>query len=140
MRGMVCVIDCVCPVLAHTEKTVEWVLTYADYQDQLVDQAALVMTVAGRVSQSGQVLATQHVFRLRTPDLQIQKSSQCLQYAALFSSSLKAVLCDVARHSTITLTETFVPAKSGPRKLIANLDCRQLTQVHGVAEFIVQDE
>ncbi|XP_033853103.2 protein-glutamine gamma-glutamyltransferase K [Acipenser ruthenus] len=152
-------------LLPGEEKTVEWVVTYADYQDQLVDQAALVMTVAGRVSQSGQVLATQHVFRLRTPDLQIQPEGsavvgQKMQAKIIFTNPLPKTLKsavisvegpglqtpkrinigDVARHSTITLTETFVPAKSGPRKLIANLDCRQLTQVHGVAEIIVQDE
>ncbi|MBN3283191.1 TGM1 glutamyltransferase, partial [Polyodon spathula] len=65
-------------LLPGEEKTVKWVLTYSDYQDQLVDQAALMVTVAGRVSQSGQVLVTQHAFRLRTPDLQIQPEGSAL--------------------------------------------------------------
>ncbi|KAK6467707.1 butyrophilin subfamily 1 member A1-like isoform X3 [Huso huso] len=47
---------------------------------------------------------------------------------------------DVARHSTLTLTETIVPFKSGRRKLIANLHGRQLTQGHGVAEVTVRDK
>ncbi|XP_058868365.1 protein-glutamine gamma-glutamyltransferase K-like [Acipenser ruthenus] len=146
-------------------RTVQWVLTYSDYQDQLVDQAALVMTVAGRVSQTGQVLATQHVFRLQTPDLQIQPEGSAvvgkqLRVKIIFTNPLSKTLnCavislegaglqtpkrinigDVARHSTLTLTETIVPFKSGRRKLIANLHCRQLTQVHGVAEVTVRDQ
>lgn len=55
----------------HTEKTIEWLLPYQQYQDQLVDQAALMLTLSGRVSQTQQVLANQTTFRLRTPDLNI---------------------------------------------------------------------
>lgn len=50
----------------------EWVLPYHSYQDQLVDQAALMLTLSGRVSETQQVLATQTSFRLRTPDLRIE--------------------------------------------------------------------
>ena len=55
----------------HTEKTIEWVLPYQQYQNQLVDQAALMLTLSGRVSETQQVLANQTTFRLRTPDLSI---------------------------------------------------------------------
>lgn len=55
----------------HTEKTIEWVLPYQQYQNQLVDQAALMLTLSGRVSETQQVLANQTTFRLRTPDLNI---------------------------------------------------------------------
>lgn len=56
----------------HTEKTIEWVLPYQLYQNQLVDQAALMLTLSGRVNETQQVLANQTTFRLRTPDLTIK--------------------------------------------------------------------
>ncbi|KAJ3599010.1 hypothetical protein NHX12_032973 [Muraenolepis orangiensis] len=49
-----------------------WGLPFKAYQDQLVDQAALMLTLSGRVKQTQQVLATQYTFRLRTPDLVIK--------------------------------------------------------------------
>lgn len=55
-----------------TEKSMEWAMEYKHYQDQLVDQAALMLTLSGRVSETQQVLATQFSFRLRTPDLIIK--------------------------------------------------------------------
>lgn len=42
------------------------------YRAQLIDQAALMLTLSGRVRQTQQVLATQFSFRLRTPDLVIK--------------------------------------------------------------------
>lgn len=59
------------PLSLYTEKTIEWILPYQQYQDQLVDQAALMLTLSGRVSETQQVLANQTTFRLRTPDLNI---------------------------------------------------------------------
>lgn len=58
----------------QTEKTIEWILPYQQYQNQLVDQAALMLTLSGRVSETQQVLANQTTFRLRTPDLTIKVS------------------------------------------------------------------
>ena len=55
-----------------TEKTIDWVLPYQLYQDQLVDQAAMMLTLSGRVSETQQVLAHQTTFRLRTPDLEVK--------------------------------------------------------------------
>lgn len=55
-------------------KTLELILEYQNYQDQLVDQAALMLTLSGRVTETQQVLATQFSFRLRTPDLIIKVS------------------------------------------------------------------
>ena len=49
-------------------------LPYNNYKDQLVDQAALMLTLSGRVAETQQVLATQTSFRLRTPDLEIKVS------------------------------------------------------------------
>lgn len=57
-----------------TEKILEWVLEYKDYKDKLIDQAALMLTVSGRVTETQQILATQFSFRLRTPDLIIKVS------------------------------------------------------------------
>lgn len=53
-------------------KVLEWTLEYKDYKDQLVDQAALMLTLSGRVNETQHVLATQFSFRLRTPDLSIK--------------------------------------------------------------------
>lgn len=58
-----------CPPL---EKVIDWVLPYEQYQNQLVDQAALMLTLSGRVTETQQVLANQTSFRLRTPDLKIE--------------------------------------------------------------------
>lgn len=50
----------------------EWTLEYQEYKDQLVDQAALMLTLSGRVNETRQVLATQFSFRLRTPQLRMK--------------------------------------------------------------------
>uniref|UniRef100_H3A119 Protein-glutamine gamma-glutamyltransferase K n=1 Tax=Latimeria chalumnae TaxID=7897 RepID=H3A119_LATCH len=138
------------------------VLSYSQYQEYLVDQAAMMLTVSGRVVETGQVLAKQHNFRLRTPDLQIMPYGEAIvggqmKAEIVFLNPLPKILKnvtfriegpglqkpkkvqvgDVGRHATVTLKETFVPTKPGPRKLIASLHCRELTQVHGVAEVIV---
>lgn len=46
---------------------------------------------------------------------------------------------DIGSLSSVSVTEHFVPSVPGARKLMASLDCKQLTQVHGVAEIIVED-
>lgn len=55
-----------------SEKIIDWILPYTQYQNQLVDQAALMLTLSGRVSETQQVLANQTSFRLRTPDIHIE--------------------------------------------------------------------
>nr|XP_046247573.1 protein-glutamine gamma-glutamyltransferase K-like isoform X2 [Scatophagus argus] len=59
-------------MLPNEVKMLEWILEYKDYKDQLIDQAALMLTLSGRVKETQQVLATQFSFRLRTPDLIIK--------------------------------------------------------------------
>ncbi len=73
-RGIWCVklISIADDLFMSLEKIIEWVLPYAQYQNQLVDQAALMLTLSGRVSETQQVLANQTSFRLRTPDLNIE--------------------------------------------------------------------
>ncbi|KAF6718385.1 Protein-glutamine gamma-glutamyltransferase K [Oryzias melastigma] len=149
-------------LLPNEEKTIEWVLPYQQYQDQLVDQAALMMTLSGRVTETKQVLANQMTFRLRTPDLKItplgeavvgKEMSAKITFTNPLPRTLKGVLFrveglglqkghevvvgDVGGHSTVTLTEHFIPTQPGTRKLVASLDCKQLSQVHGVADIVV---
>jgi len=45
---------------------------------------------------------------------------------------------DVEKLATVTLMGKFVPAVSGSQKLLASMDCRQLTQVHGFADIVVK--
>lgn len=152
-------------LLPNEEKTIQWVLPYQQYQNQLVDQAALMLTLSGRVSETQQVLANQTTFRLRTPDLNItplgeayvgKEMSAKITFTNPLPRMLKAVVFrveglglqkghevvvgDVGGHSTVTLTEHFIPTQPGPRKLVASLDCKQLTQVHGVADIDVLEQ
>ncbi|KAM8849339.1 protein-glutamine gamma-glutamyltransferase K [Spinachia spinachia] len=149
-------------LLPNEEKTIEWLLPYQQYQNQLVDQAALMLTLSGRVNETQQVLAHQTTFRLRTPDLNVTPLGEAFvgkEMAAkiTFTNPLprtlmgvifrveglglqeghEVVIGDVGGHSTVTLTEHFIPTLPGPRKLVASLDCKQLTQVHGVADIVV---
>ncbi|XP_063057077.1 protein-glutamine gamma-glutamyltransferase K-like [Engraulis encrasicolus] len=152
--------------LAPSEvQTLEWVLPYKVYQDQLVDQAALMLMLSGKVKETQQVLATQFNFRLRTPDLIITPLGEAVvgeEMAAkiVFTNPLpktlknvkirveglglqdihEIVVGDVVGHAIVTLTERFVPKLAGPRKLLASLDCKQLTQVHGVTDIVVKEK
>ncbi len=47
---------------------------------------------------------------------------------------------DVQKLETVTLMEKFVPTVSGSQKLLASMDCRLLTQVHGFADIVVKPE
>lgn len=152
-------------LLPNEEKTIEWVLPYQQYQNQLVDQAALMLTLSGKVNETKQVLANQTTFRLRTPDLNITPLGDAVvgkEMAAkiTFTNPLprtlkdvvfrveglglqkghEVVVGDVSGHSTVTLTEHFIPSQPGQRKLVASLDCKQLTQVHGVADIVVLEK
>ncbi|XP_028988413.1 protein-glutamine gamma-glutamyltransferase K isoform X2 [Betta splendens] len=149
---------------ANEEKTIEWVLPYQQYQNQLVDQAALMLTLTGKVNETQQMLANQTTFRLRTPDLNITPLGEAvvgkemaakLTFKNPLPRTLKSVVFrveglglqkghevlvgDVGGHATVTLTEHFIPTQPGPRKLVASLDCKQLTQVHGVADVNVRE-
>uniref|UniRef100_A0A8D0CXU1 Protein-glutamine gamma-glutamyltransferase K n=1 Tax=Sander lucioperca TaxID=283035 RepID=A0A8D0CXU1_SANLU len=143
----------------------EWNLEYKDYKDQLIDQAALMLTLSGRVKETQQVLATQFSFRLRTPDLIIkpigkpvvgEKMAVEISFTNPLPQVLKAVVFhveglglltarkinygDIGSRASVSLIEHFVPTLPGPRKLLASLDCKQLTQVHGVADITVGDK
>ncbi|XP_029285692.1 protein-glutamine gamma-glutamyltransferase K-like [Cottoperca gobio] len=146
-------------------KSLEWTLDFMDYKDQLVDQAALMLTLSGRVKETQQVLATQFSFRLRTPNLILkpigkavvgEKMAVEISFTNPLPQVLKAVIFhveglglltaqkiqygDIGSRATVSLTEHFVPTLAGPRKLLASLDCKQLTQVHGVTDITVEKE
>lgn len=83
-------------ILRPLEKIIEWVLPYTQYQNQLVDQAALMLTLSGRVSETQQVLANQTSFRLRTPDLNIEvrlpEPSAAFYYSAVHFTTILFLL------------------------------------------------
>ncbi|KAK9954662.1 hypothetical protein ABG768_016712 [Culter alburnus] len=147
---------------SYEVQILEWTLRYEDYKDHLVDQAALMLTLSGRVSETTQILATQFNFRLRTPDLIIIPVcggvvGKEMTFKIKFQNPLRCVLKNVVFHfegmglqhvrtinygdipslATVKLTETFIPKCHGPHKLLASLDCPQLTQVHGFANVVV---
>ncbi|CAM4551649.1 protein-glutamine gamma-glutamyltransferase K [Lepidochelys kempii] len=138
-------------------QSVRMVVSYAEYQPHLVDQAALMLSVSGKVAQTGQVLAKQHSFRLRTPDLTLTVLGPAVvgketQVQVLFKNPLPQTLTGavfhmegsgvsspkattlgtIGGHQTISFRQTFVPLRAGRRQLVASLDSPQLSQVHGV--------
>uniref|UniRef100_A0A672T7Z5 Protein-glutamine gamma-glutamyltransferase K n=1 Tax=Sinocyclocheilus grahami TaxID=75366 RepID=A0A672T7Z5_SINGR len=144
-------------------KTIPWTLLYKEYMKHLVDQGALMLAVTGRVNETRQILATQFNFRLRTPDLIITALGDAvvgkeLTVKITFQNPLSQVLRnvlfrieglgmqsirkiaygDVDKLAMVTLTEKFVPTVAGSQKLLASMDCRLLTQVHGVADIVVK--
>lgn len=77
-----------------------WIVPYDLYKDQLVDQAALMLTVLGRATETQQVLATRFNFRLRTPDIIISVSPQVspifrFAFYILYISSVVRILLNV---------------------------------------------
>ncbi|CAG5862428.1 unnamed protein product [Menidia menidia] len=152
-------------ILPNEERLLEWTLEYNVYKSQLIDQAALMLTLSGRVKETQQVLATQFSFRLRTPDLIVkpigkatvgERTEVQISFTNPLPQVLKAVIFhleglgllparkidygDIGSHASVTLKEYFVPTLAGQRKLLASLDCKQLTQVHGVSSVTVEDK
>ncbi|KAM9386374.1 protein-glutamine gamma-glutamyltransferase K-like [Pholidichthys leucotaenia] len=149
----------------NEEKMLEWTLYYKDYKDQLIDQAALMLTISGRVKETKQILVTQFDFRLRSPDLIIkpigkavvgEKMAVEISFTNPLPQVLKAVIFhvegtgllparkikygDIGSHASVSLTEHFVPTLTGMRKLLASLDCKQLTQVLGESNILVGEK
>lgn len=55
-------------------KVLEWALRYEDYKNHLVDHSTMMLTVAGQVTQTKQIVAKRFNFRMCTPDLVITVS------------------------------------------------------------------
>ncbi|TRY67987.1 hypothetical protein DNTS_035550 [Danionella cerebrum] len=163
--------DQTCFELKATEtKVLEWALRYEDYKNHLVDHSTMMLTVAGQVTQTKQVVAKRFNFRLSTPTLTItifafQPGHDCVVGKEVpvkisFQNPLPCVLknaifrieglglkqCrsvnygDIAGLAAVNLTETLIPKSHGPLKLLASLDCPQLTQVHGFTDVIVKEK
>ncbi|XP_077764848.1 protein-glutamine gamma-glutamyltransferase K isoform X3 [Canis aureus] len=137
-------------------------VAYKEYRPQLVDQGSMLLNVSGHVKENGQVLAKQHTFRLRTPDLSLTLlgaavvGQEC-EVQIVFKNPLPVTLTnvvfrlegsglqrpkilnvgDIGGNETVTLHQKFVPVRPGPRQLIASLDSPQLSQVHGVIQVDV---
>ncbi|XP_052450025.1 protein-glutamine gamma-glutamyltransferase K-like [Carassius gibelio] len=102
-----------------------------------------MLTLSGQVTETGQTLAKQFSFRLCTPDLVITNPLPCVLKNVIFrTEGLEMQHVKTIHYGDILfqrLTETVVPKRSGPQKLLATLDCLQLTQVQGVANILVKD-
>nr|XP_055043405.1 protein-glutamine gamma-glutamyltransferase K-like [Misgurnus anguillicaudatus] len=150
---------------ASESKVMEWTVRYEDYKCHLVDHASMLLTVVGQVVQTKQVVARRFNFRLCTPELVITPGSDCVvgrevPFKITFQNPLSCVLknaifrfeglgmkqCrminygDIASLATVNLMEKFIPKCHGPYKLLASLDCPQLTQVHGGCNVVVREK
>ncbi|XP_076839778.1 protein-glutamine gamma-glutamyltransferase K-like [Brachyhypopomus gauderio] len=148
---------------ANEEKSLEWTLPYEQYRGKLVDQAAVKLTLSGQVKETQQILATQYVFRLLTPEIVITPVGDAvvgkeMEAKITFNNPLPHMLRNVKFHieglglqnnrlinygnvpglGTVTVTGKFTPTLAGPRKLLASLDCQELTHVHGIADIDVK--
>ena len=65
------------PCLFSPADRVSMPVAYKEYRPHLVDQGSMLLNVSGHVKENGQVLAKQHTFRLRTPDLSLTVSAAC---------------------------------------------------------------
>nr|XP_009295379.1 protein-glutamine gamma-glutamyltransferase K-like [Danio rerio] len=147
----------------HEIQSLEWILQYEEYKEELEGQTSLLLSLSGRITETKQTLVKHFTFRLRTPDLVLTPVGdavvgQELKVKLKFQNPLVSVLRnvifrmeglglqhvktihygDITGGATVRLTEIFVPKRSGPQKLLATLDCPQLTQVHGVANILVK--
>ncbi|KAL1250377.1 hypothetical protein QQF64_021382 [Cirrhinus molitorella] len=150
---------------ASETKVLEWSLRYEDYKTHLVDHSTMMVTVAGRVTQTKQIVAKHFNFRLCTPDLAVTPACDCVvgkevPIKIAFQNPLPCVLknatfrieglglkqCrsinygEIASLASVNLTETFIPKCPGPCKILASLDCPQLTQVHGCTDVVVKEK
>nr|XP_060635950.1 protein-glutamine gamma-glutamyltransferase K [Anolis sagrei ordinatus] len=144
-------------VPAGGDQDVPMVVSYPEYKKHLVDQGAMKLSISGKVAETGQVIAKEHTFRLRTPDLTLTLLGPAIvgcetQVQIVFKNPLGVTLTNavfhmegsglstpntmtvgnIGPHQTVTLRQTFTPLRAGQRQLVASLDSPQLSQVHGV--------
>ncbi|KAK3546808.1 hypothetical protein QTP86_002917 [Hemibagrus guttatus] len=118
-------------------QTQDWTLPYELYKDRLVDQAALMLTLVGKVFETKQILATRFNFRLCMPDITInpvgdavvgkemaaeiifQNPLQCilkkgtLRVEGLGLQTMKVIsFGDIDSLESVTLTVKFTPTLS----------------------------
>ncbi|XP_068094142.1 protein-glutamine gamma-glutamyltransferase K [Hyperolius riggenbachi] len=157
--------SCVVALNPGETKSTGMVLRYSEYSSELVDQSAMMLTASGIVQESGQKLAKQHTFRLRSPDLVIKVHGEAVvgqQIVAeiIFQNPLQQVLHNACFHvegpglqrpkivrvgdigplKTVSITEQFTPRRPGLRQLVASLESNEISQVHGVTEVMVREQ
>lgn len=99
-----------------------WYSTWKDWACKLLAQF-----ITGK--EADQTSCRAHFFLFKLP---------CISCMLTVISCL--TLRDIGSRASVSLTEHFVPTLPGPRKLLASLNCRQLTQVHGVVDIRVEDK
>ncbi|KAM9833285.1 coagulation factor XIII A chain [Syngnathus typhle] len=133
------------------------------YMKSLVEQSTLHFMVTGKVVETGQIVSAMKIVRLHNPKLTVKvtgpaRVSEEMMATVEFSNPLSTSLEDVyirmegaglmllkSKHyrvlsggASLTWSEFFTPQRAGASTLIANLDCRALTQVQGQATFTVE--
>uniref|UniRef100_A0A8C5Q839 Protein-glutamine gamma-glutamyltransferase K n=1 Tax=Leptobrachium leishanense TaxID=445787 RepID=A0A8C5Q839_9ANUR len=143
-------------------KAVGMLVSYKEYSSHLLDQAAMMLTVSGIVQETGQKLAKQHAFRLRTQELILKMHGdaivgQPIIAEVIFTNPLDITLHnasfhvegpglqrpkvipvgDIAPRKTVSCKEQFTPLRPGPRQFSAAFQSDELSQVYGVSEVEV---
>uniref|UniRef100_A0A8C4N3I2 protein-glutamine gamma-glutamyltransferase n=1 Tax=Eptatretus burgeri TaxID=7764 RepID=A0A8C4N3I2_EPTBU len=147
----------------HTEGITTWLqLPYSEYGPLLVTQAAMLLTITGRVAETNQPIMQQKTIRLRLPQLNIKVLGEPvvgrdILIEITFHNPLPEELTDVeflfeatgaqesrriqqrsiAAGGTVRLQERITPRRRGALKVLASLHCSRLHLVHGEATTIV---
>uniref|UniRef100_UPI00358E950F protein-glutamine gamma-glutamyltransferase K-like n=1 Tax=Myxine glutinosa TaxID=7769 RepID=UPI00358E950F len=138
-------------------------LPYSAYGPLLVTQAAMLLTVTGRVGETNQPIMQQKTFRLRLPRLNLKVLGEPvvgrdILIEITFHNPLPEELSDVgflleatgaqesrrmqqrsiAAGGTVRLQERITPRRRGVLKVLASLYCSRLHLVHGETTAIVR--
>ncbi|GIY43593.1 hemocyte protein-glutamine gamma-glutamyltransferase [Caerostris extrusa] len=135
-------------------------VTFDDYFDKLVDYAMLKIYAISTVKETQQTWAEEDDFQVEKPSLKIEVEGILRVYRHLkvkisFTNPLNRKLedCaiiiegpglaephrDVEPRGGMTYVETLVPRKVGPRKITAIFSSRQLIEVLGSKQIVIED-
>jgi len=148
----------------NQQETVTLTLDSWDYEDKLVDMGFVKITLTGFVKETGQSYADEFDFRFNKPWLKIEldelKQGEESSGTFSFTNPLEVPLTDcfitmemsgTVRPRTIRIvrevrprenfsySHTFVPRKSGERRLVASFASRQLSDVIGQRSVVVKE-
>lgn len=136
----------------------------SEYQDRLVDMGFIKLTATGHVTESKQSYIDEFDFQFDKPRMSIevaecQVGQECTATFS-FSNPLDVSLTDcffcmeiggsyrprtfrinreVRPRETFTYSQTFVPRRSGDRRLVATFTSRQLHDVTGSRKMTIRD-
>ncbi|XP_047471047.1 hemocyte protein-glutamine gamma-glutamyltransferase-like isoform X3 [Penaeus chinensis] len=139
-------------------------LDASEYQDRLVDMGFIKVTASGFVNENKQSYIDEHDFQFEKPRMSIevaecQVGQECTATFS-FSNPLDVPLTDcffsmevggacrprtmrvnreVRPRETFTYTQTFVPRRSGDRRLVAAFTSRQLHDITGSRKLTIRD-